>query len=122
MVILALVCMNALLLTQVKRARSGAREYAEAPAPVPGGAPAASGGGVIEVKRGGSGMSGFDAVLCEPAARSDVDEYVLQPVAFQPATPARRGTDYILMRAGGDALFQSRDNRSVGLDPWGNTI
>ncbi|MEI6634135.1 MAG: zf-HC2 domain-containing protein [Chlamydiota bacterium] len=103
MVILALVCFNVLLLTQMRRGAPGSA--------VPSGAArdrdaaerrfaslAARGGSMEISRRAGSG-SGVDAVLCDSGGRAGIDEYVLQPAAFRRSARGPKMTDYIITRA-----------------------
>jgi len=102
--ILALVCFNVLLLTQMRRGAPGSG--------VPSGAARDRDeedrrfasltvrGGSMEIGRGADSGSGVDAVLCDSGGRAGIDEYVLQPAAFQRSARGPKMADYILARAG----------------------
>lgn len=103
LVILALVCFNVFLLTQVRRGVPGdgvrpeaVRGLDPAERPLPS---LAANGGTLEIGRGTAPRSGVDAVLCDSGGRVGIDEYVLQPAAFHRSNRSPRSTEYILTRA-----------------------
>lgn len=102
--ILALLCFNVFLLTQLRR---GAPSPGRAPAPAltpalsnARSAPFTARAGGIEVGRGAA-RPRIDAVLCDSAGRTGIDEYVLRSADLHRARGGLRGTSYILLRPAG---------------------